>query len=88
VLTQVSLASGEPIATDVVVLGLMKAFRWSPVTTKGIQEHVQIQRAMAPGLGARGLEEVELVREYPAAVTILAVTILEDWLKPSSSILA
>jgi hypothetical protein len=64
VLTQVSLASGEPIATDVVVLGLMKALRWSPVTTKGMQEQVQIQHAMSLRLGARGLEEVELVSEY------------------------
>jgi uncharacterized protein (DUF362 family) len=62
--TQVILASGDPIATDVVVLGLIKAFgRWDAVTAKGVWEQVQIQRAMALGLGARGAEEVELVSE-------------------------
>lgn len=59
--TQVILASGDPIATDVVALGLIKSFgRWDLVTTKGVWEQVQIQRAMALGLGARGPAEVEL----------------------------
>jgi uncharacterized protein (DUF362 family) len=62
--TQVILASGDPIATDVVALGLIKSFgRWDLVTTKGVWEQVQIRRAIALGLGARGPEEVELVAE-------------------------
>jgi uncharacterized protein (DUF362 family) len=62
--TQVILASGDPIATDVVALGLIKTFgRWDLVTTKGVWEQVQIRRAIALGLGARGPEEVELVVE-------------------------
>jgi uncharacterized protein (DUF362 family) len=59
--TRVILASGDPIATDVVALGLIKAFgRWDMVTTKGVWEQVQIQRAMALGLGAHGPHEIEL----------------------------
>ncbi|RPJ28375.1 MAG: DUF362 domain-containing protein, partial [Planctomycetaceae bacterium] len=51
--TQVILASGDPIATDVVALGLIKTFgRWDLVTTKGVWEQVQIRRAIALGLGA------------------------------------
>jgi uncharacterized protein (DUF362 family) len=62
--TQVILASGDPIATDVVALGLIKAFgRWDLVTAKGVWEQVQIRRAIALGLGARGPKEVELVTE-------------------------
>ncbi len=62
--TRVILASGDPIATDVVALGLIKAFdRWDLVTAKGVWEQVQIQRAIALGLGARGAGEVELVSE-------------------------
>jgi uncharacterized protein (DUF362 family) len=62
--TQVILASGDPIAIDVVALGLIKAFdRWDLVTAKGVWEQVQIQRAIALGLGARGAGEVELVSE-------------------------
>jgi uncharacterized protein (DUF362 family) len=60
--TQVILASGDPIATDVVALGLIKAFgRWDLVTTKGVWEQMQIRRAMALGLGARGPHEIELL---------------------------
>jgi uncharacterized protein (DUF362 family) len=60
--TRVILASGDPIATGVVALGLIKAFgRWDLVTTKGVWEQVQIRRAIALELGARGPEEVELV---------------------------
>ena len=59
--TQVILASGDPIATDVVALGLIKSFgRWDLVTAKGVWEQVQIQRAITLGLGARGPREVEL----------------------------
>lgn len=62
--TQVILASGDPIATDVVALGLIKAFgRWERVTSKGVWEQIQIQRAIALGLGARGPHEVELLAE-------------------------
>lgn len=62
--TQVILASGDPIATDVVALGLIKAFdRWDLVTTKGVWEQVQIQRAISLGLGARGPHEVQLVSQ-------------------------
>jgi uncharacterized protein (DUF362 family) len=60
--TQVILASGDPVATDVVALGLIKAFgRWDLVTAKGVWEQVQIRRAIALGLGARGPHEVELL---------------------------
>ena len=62
--TKVILASGDPIATDVIALGLIKAFgRWEMVTEKGVWEQTQIQRAIALGLGARGPEEVELLAE-------------------------
>jgi uncharacterized protein (DUF362 family) len=62
--TRVILASGDPIATGIVVLGLIKAFgRWDLVTAKGVWEQVQIQRGIALGLRARGPEEVELVSE-------------------------
>jgi uncharacterized protein (DUF362 family) len=62
--TQVIMASGDPIATDVVALGLIKTFgRWERVTSKGVWEQIQIQRAIALGLGARGPHEVELMAE-------------------------
>lgn len=62
--TRVILASGDPIATDAVALGLIKTFgRWDPVTEKGVWEQTQIRRAVALGLGARGPEEVELLAE-------------------------
>lgn len=62
--TSVILASGDPIATDVVALGLIKSFdRWEPVSQKGVWEQTQIRRAIALGLGARGPHEVELVTE-------------------------
>ena len=62
--TNVILASGDPIALDVVALGLLKAMgRWEMVTAKGVWEQGQIRRAVALGLGARGPEEVELVTE-------------------------
>jgi uncharacterized protein (DUF362 family) len=60
--TQAILASGDPIATDVVALGLIKAIgRWDLVTAKSVWEQVQIRRAMALGLGARGPHEIELL---------------------------
>ena len=59
--TSVILASGDPIAMDIIALGLIKAFgRWELVTAKGVWEQVQIQRATALGLGARSPKEVEL----------------------------
>jgi uncharacterized protein (DUF362 family) len=60
--TQVILASGDPIATDVIALGLIKAFgRWDLVTAKGVWEQVQIRRAIALSLGARGPHEMALL---------------------------
>jgi uncharacterized protein (DUF362 family) len=60
--TQVVLASGDPIATDIVALGLIKAFgRWDLVGAKDVWEQVQIQRAVALGLGAHGPHEIELL---------------------------
>jgi uncharacterized protein (DUF362 family) len=62
--TNVILASGDPIATDAVALGLLKtAGRWELVTGKGVWEQRQIQRAVALGLGARGPAEVALVAD-------------------------
>jgi len=62
--TNVILASADPIATDVVALGLLKAAgRWELVTGKGVWEQRQIQRAVALGLGARGPAEIALVAE-------------------------
>ena len=67
--TRVILASGDPVATDVVALGLIKAFgRWDMVTTKGVWEQVQIQRAIALGLGARGPDAIELRTQDLASV--------------------
>lgn len=62
--TRVILASGDPIATDVVALAIIKHFaRWELVTAKGVWDQGQIQRATTLGLGARGSHEVELVTE-------------------------
>jgi len=62
--TRVILASGDPIATDVVVLAIIKHFgRWELVTARGVWDQVQIQRATTLGLGARGPHEVEVVAE-------------------------
>ncbi len=62
--TGVILASGDPIATDAVALGILKHFgRWDMVDSKGVWDQVQIRRAIALGLGARGPHEVELVAE-------------------------
>ena len=62
--TNVIIASGDPVATDVVALGLLKAAgRWELVTGKSVWEQRQIQRAVALGLGARGPAELTLVAE-------------------------
>ncbi|MFQ5656439.1 MAG: DUF362 domain-containing protein [Candidatus Methylomirabilales bacterium] len=62
--TRIILASGDPIATDVVALGIIKAFgRWEMVSTKGVWEQVQIRRGIALGLGAAGPDDVELIAE-------------------------
>jgi uncharacterized protein (DUF362 family) len=62
--TDLILASGDPIALDVVALGLIKTMgKWEMVTGKGVWEQGQIRRAIALGLGARGPEEVELLAE-------------------------
>ena len=60
----VILASGDPVAMDVVVLGLLKsAGRWELVIGKDVWEQRQIRRAVALGLGARGPADVALVAE-------------------------
>lgn len=62
--TGVILASGDPIATDAVALGILKHFgRWDMVDSKGVWDQVQVRRAIALGLGARGPRGVELVSE-------------------------
>lgn len=62
--TGIVLASGDPIATDVVALGIIRAFgRWEMVTSKRVWDQEQIRRAIELGLGARGPGEVELVTE-------------------------
>jgi uncharacterized protein (DUF362 family) len=62
--TRIILASGDPIAMDVVVLGLIKAFgRWDAVTAKGVWDQVQVQRAIELGLGVSGPQEMQLVSE-------------------------
>jgi len=62
--TRLILASGDPVAADVVALGLIKAHgRWGLVMEKGIWEQVQIRTAIALGLGARGPAEVALAVE-------------------------
>lgn len=62
--TRVILASGDPIATDVVALAIIKHFgRWELVAAKGVWDQVQIQRATTLGLGARGPHEVEVVAD-------------------------
>ncbi len=62
--TGVILASGDPIATDAVALGILKHFgRWDMVDSKRVWDQVQLRRAVALGLGARGPHEVELVAE-------------------------
>jgi uncharacterized protein (DUF362 family) len=77
--TQVVLASGDPIATDVVALGLIKAFgRWELVTTKGVWEQVQIRHAIALGLGAHGPDEVELVAEDLRGGNLAFANLLAD----------
>jgi hypothetical protein len=61
--TQVILASGDPIATDVVALGLIKAFgRWDLVTTKGVGSKPRFGEPWRWGWGSRP-QEVELVAD-------------------------
>jgi uncharacterized protein (DUF362 family) len=62
--TSLILAGGDPVAVDVVALGLIKTFgRWEPVAKKDVWEQTQIRRAVALGLGARGPDEVELIAD-------------------------
>ncbi len=93
--TRVILASGDPIATDVVALGLIKAFgRWDLVTAKGVWEQVQIRRAIALGLGTTGPEEMELVaedltgqnREFAALVAHIRHAVGLDAQQPQSRV--
>ncbi len=62
--TGVILAGGDPIAVDVVALGILKHVgRWGMVGSKGVWDQVQVRHAIALGLGARGPHDVELVTE-------------------------
>ncbi len=62
--TRVILASGDPVAADVIALGLIRAFgRSELVAAKGVWEQTQIRRAIALGLGARGPDEVKLLAD-------------------------
>jgi len=62
--TGLILAGGDPIATDIVALGILKYFgRWEMVESKAVWEQTQIRRAIGLGLGARGPQEVELLAE-------------------------
>ncbi len=60
--TDLVLASGDPVALDVVALGLLKHFaRSERIARQGdVWDNGQIRRAVALGLGARGPAEVEL----------------------------
>ena len=56
------LASTDPVALDVVGLGILKHYgKADHVVGKGVWEQVQIRRAIALGLGVRSGQEVEIV---------------------------
>lgn len=56
------LASTDPVALDVVGLGILKHYgKADHVVGKGVWEQVQVRRAIALGLGARSGKEVEVV---------------------------
>jgi len=62
--TGIILTSGDPIAADVVALGIIRAFgQWGMVKSKGVWEQVQVRHAIALGLGASGTDEVELITQ-------------------------
>ncbi|MGH7322345.1 MAG: DUF362 domain-containing protein [Candidatus Rokuibacteriota bacterium] len=64
VATNLILASGDPVALDVVALGLLKSLgRSERIAAERVWDHGQIRRAVALGLGARGPEHVELVAD-------------------------
>lgn len=60
--TQLVMASGDPVALDLVGLGLLKSFgRWEKVAKLPVWEQRQVRRAIEIGLGARSHEEVEIL---------------------------
>jgi len=59
--TGVIIASGDPVAADIVGLGIIQAAgRWDMVTGKDVWEQKQIRHALALGLG-RDKERIDLV---------------------------
>jgi uncharacterized protein (DUF362 family) len=59
--TGVIIASGDPVAADIVGLGIIRAAgRWEMVTGKDVWEQKQIRHALALGLG-RERERIDLV---------------------------
>lgn len=59
--THLIIASGDPVAADVVGLGIIKAHdRWEMVTSKGVWEQRQIRHALEVGLGS-GREDIRLL---------------------------
>jgi uncharacterized protein (DUF362 family) len=64
VATDLVLASGDPVALDVVALALLKSLgRSEKLATGSVWEQGQIKRAVELGLGASGPEHVELVAD-------------------------
>ncbi|MGH7394065.1 MAG: DUF362 domain-containing protein, partial [Candidatus Methylomirabilales bacterium] len=56
------LASTDPVALDVVGLGVLKHYgKADHVVGKGVWEQVQVRRAIELKLGVRNAEEVEIV---------------------------
>jgi uncharacterized protein (DUF362 family) len=62
--TDLIMASGDPIALDVVALALLKSLgRSDRITAQNVWENGQIRRAIALGLGARDHQHVALVAD-------------------------
>jgi uncharacterized protein (DUF362 family) len=65
VATQLILASGDPVALDVVALALLKHLgRSETLATGTVWEQGQIRRAVELGVGARGPEDIELLADH------------------------
>ncbi len=59
--TGLIIASGDPVAADVIGLGIIKSFgRWAMVANKDVWEQRQIKRALELGIG-KGREDIKLV---------------------------
>lgn len=59
--TNLVIASGDPVAADIVGLGIIKSFgRWKKVTAKDVWNQRQIKRALELGLG-HGKDRINLV---------------------------